>query len=161
MTEATPRDLTRQLHLFGMARDRLRAAMTGLLGIGLADLDALEHLELAGPLPQRDLGARLMLTSGAITQLVDRLERLHLVRRTAHPTDRRVTQVMLLPEAALPHLPEMDQYHAELARAARALSPSARAEVLAFLRRLEEQADAAADTMRSRTLPRTRGGENR
>lgn len=161
MTEATPRDLTRQLHLFGMARDRLRAAMTGLLGIGLADLDALEHLELAGPLPQRDLGARLMLTSGAITQLVDRLERLHLVRRKAHPTDRRVTQVMLLPEAALPQLPEMDQYHAELARAARALSPRARAEVLAFLRRLEEQADAAADTMRSRTLSRKRGGENR
>jgi len=156
MDQASPADVVRQLHLFGMARDRLRGAMAGLLGLGLTDLDALEHLERFGPLTQRELGTRLLLTSGAVTLLVDRLERHGLVRRTPHATDRRVTQVELSPQAALPELPEMHGYHAELASAARALSPQARAEIVAFLGRLERSAGGAADAMRSRTTPRSR-----
>jgi DNA-binding MarR family transcriptional regulator len=159
MDDATPADLTTRLHRFGLARDRLRAAMAGMLGLGLTDLDALEQLELNGPLPQRELGSRLLLTSGAVTMLVDRLERLGLARRTPHPSDRRVTQVELMPEAALPELPEMNQYHAELTKAARALSPEARKQVLGLLIRLEEAADIAAGDMRGRTAPRGRGGK--
>jgi hypothetical protein len=90
--------------------------------------------------------------------LVDRLERLRLARRTPHPSDRRVTKVELMPEATLPELPEMNQYHAELAKATRALSPEARTQVLALLIRLEEAADIAARDMRGRTAPRGRGG---
>jgi DNA-binding MarR family transcriptional regulator len=158
MDDATPANVTTRLHRFGLARDRLRAAMAGLLGLGLTDLDALEQLELNGPLPQRELGSRLLLTSGAVTMLVDRLERLRLARRTPHPSDRRVTRVELMPEATLPDLPEMNQYHAELSKAARALSPEARTQVLALLIRLEEAADTAARDMRGRTAPRGRGG---
>ena len=158
MEHATPRDVMARLHRFGLARDRLRSSMAGLLGLGLTDLDALEQLELDGPLPQRDLGTRLLLTSGAVTMLVDRLERLRLARRAPHPSDRRVTQVELMPDAVLPDVPEMNRYHAELAGAAGALSPQARAEVLALLIRLEAAADSAADDMRGRTAPRGRGG---
>ena len=156
MGDARPADVVRQLHLFGLARDRLRGAMTNLLGLALTDLDALEYLERLGPLNQRDLGARLQLTSGAVTLLVDRLERLALVRRQPHPTDRRVTLVELQPDAALPELPEMRDYHAALIRTAGGLSPAARDELVAFLRSLEQHADTATAGMRGRTTPRPR-----
>jgi DNA-binding Lrp family transcriptional regulator len=149
-------DVTRQLHLFGLARDRLRTAMAALLGVGLTDIDALEYLERFGPLSQRELGDRLLLTSGAVTLLVDRLERLGLVRRTAHASDRRVTVVELRPDADLPELPEMADYHADLITAAEALSPAARSEVAAFLQTLGDRADAATTAMRARTTPRAR-----
>lgn len=44
-------------------------------------------------LSQRELGERMLLTSGGITRLVDRLEQTGLVRRTNAPGDRRVTMV--------------------------------------------------------------------
>src|SRR5262249_8963039 len=126
-----------------MSRDRLRAAMAGSLRIGLTDLDALEHLERSGPLTQRELGARLLLTSGAVTMLVDRLEGLGLVRRRPHPTDRRVTLAEIAPEAGLPDLPEVTEYHQNLLTAARALPPPARAAITEFLQTVTTRAHSA------------------
>jgi DNA-binding MarR family transcriptional regulator len=143
VSNASAQDVAQALHRFGLERDRLRAALARRLGLAVADLDALEHLELAGPLPQRDLAERLVLTSGAVTQLVDRLERLALVTRTPHPTDRRVTLVQLGKAAQLPSLPELDAYHAALVAAAAALNTSARRQVTRFLSTI---ADSAAET---------------
>src|SRR5262245_11986691 len=132
MGNPSPAEVVARLQRFGLARDRLRSALASRLGIGVTDVDALEHLE-HGPLSQRELGARLLVTSGAVTQLVDRLERLRLVRRTAHPTDRRTTLVELRPDAELPDLPEMATYHRALLAAARSLPASSRAEVATML----------------------------
>jgi len=44
-----------------------------------------------GELPLGKMGDRLMLHPTSVTNIVDRLERQCLVRRTAHPTDRRTT----------------------------------------------------------------------
>ena len=73
------------LQRFGLERDRMRAALASAAGISATDLDALEHLEADGPLTQRGLGDRLSLTSGAITMLVNRLEKAGWVRRRPHP----------------------------------------------------------------------------
>src|SRR3954463_7949444 len=105
-----PEEVVTALHRFGLERDRLRTALARRLAVAVADLDALEHLELAGALSQRDLAERLLLTSGAVTQLVDRLERMHLVTRRPHPTDRRITLVELAPHAELPDVPELTRY---------------------------------------------------
>ncbi|MFL6134305.1 MAG: MarR family winged helix-turn-helix transcriptional regulator [Nocardioidaceae bacterium] len=141
-----------------MARDRLRSAMAAVLGIGLTDLDALEYLESLGPMTQRDLGARLQLTSGAVTQLVDRLERHALVRRVPHPTDRRATLVQLLPDAALPELPELAEYHQELQHAAEELTGDEHSALTTFLQRVELGADAATAAMRGRRDARPSSG---
>ena len=93
MRDLPSEDVASALHRFGLERDRLRTAQARRLGIAVADLDALEHLELAGPLTQRELAMRLLLSSGAVTFLVDRLEQAGLVRRQPHPTDRRTTLV--------------------------------------------------------------------
>jgi DNA-binding MarR family transcriptional regulator len=44
-----------------------------------------------GSLPLGKMGARLMVHPTSVTNIVDRLEAQGLVRRTAHPTDRRTT----------------------------------------------------------------------
>src|SRR6516164_2789640 len=106
-----PKDLAGSLQRFGLARDRMRAALAKRTGVGGADLDALEYLEAEGPLTQRDLGERLSLTSGAITMLVDRLERAGWVNRRAHPTDRRCLLLELSPKAAQASPAELDRYH--------------------------------------------------
>lgn len=46
-----------------------------------------------GPITQKKLAERMQLTPGSITQLVEQLERLDLVKRTPSQTDRRVTHV--------------------------------------------------------------------
>src|SRR3712207_8882542 len=88
------------------------AAMARRTGLGLSEMSALEHLQHAhGGLTPTELGKRLSLSSGAITALVDRLERTGHVERRPHPTDRRRSVVLPVPEG--------------LEEAARQLSPVA------------------------------------
>ncbi|MCU1356902.1 MAG: MarR family transcriptional regulator [Acidimicrobiales bacterium] len=56
------------------------------------------HFTKTGTLPLGKMGDRLMLHQASITNLVDRLEEQGLVRRLAHPTDRRTTLAELTPE---------------------------------------------------------------
>jgi hypothetical protein len=142
-------DLVAALHRFGLERDRLRTALARQARLSIADLDALEHLELAGALSQRDLADRLLLTSGAVTLLVDRLERAGLVVRRAHPTDRRVSLVELAPSPAVPELPELDRYHAAVRSAAAALPATARGQALRFLAQAAEGAVTAVEELRA------------
>src|SRR4051812_20299338 len=106
MASTSPAEVLAALHRFGLERDRFRAALVRELGTPLADLDALEHLEIAGGLTQRELGERLLLTSGGVTVLVDRLERAGLVRRGRHPSDRRMTVVEIVPDPPIREVPE-------------------------------------------------------
>ncbi len=55
-------------------------------------LEALYHL---GPLCQRDLGEKILKTSGNITLVIDNLEKRHLVTREKDPNDRRRFRVTL------------------------------------------------------------------
>jgi DNA-binding MarR family transcriptional regulator len=48
-----------------------------------------ELVEVGEPVPFRELAARLACVKSNVTQLVDRLEAEHLVRRTPDPADRR------------------------------------------------------------------------
>jgi DNA-binding MarR family transcriptional regulator len=63
------------------------------LELSFARYEALVLLEFSrhGSLPLGKMGSRLMLHPTSVTNIVDRLERQGLVRRAAHPTDRRTT----------------------------------------------------------------------
>ncbi|MGC9667625.1 MarR family transcriptional regulator [Planosporangium sp. 12N6] len=54
------------------------------------------YFSRAGSLPMAKIGERLQVHPTSVTNAVDRLESAGLVRRTAHPTDRRATLVELL-----------------------------------------------------------------
>jgi hypothetical protein len=156
MAKTRGSELLAALHVFGLQRDRFRSAMSAATGLSLTAVDALEYLESLGPLTQRELGGHLLLTSGAVTMLVDRLERDGLVRRDPHPTDRRVTLVSLRADATLPDVPEVEGYHRAVALLAKQVSPSDGAAAAAFLTAAAQAAGASADTMSGR--PRLKDG---
>lgn len=124
---------------------RLDEAVARKHNISLADLHALEHLEFSGGLTPGQLGARLGLTSGTVTALADRLERLGFLQRTPHPSDRRSTMLCL---TALAQGFGEDAYAAfgdDMTQAAAALSASQQRAVAAFLERGAEIAASHVD----------------
>lgn len=143
--DTAPPGVAGGLQRFGLERDRLRAALARQAGISVTDLDALEHLEAAGPLSQRDLGDRLMLTSGAVTMLADRLERVGWVRRRPHPRDRRYTLLELSPQAAERTPAVLAEYHAAIQALAAGVPAEHRDAIAAFLAAATDAAARAAD----------------
>lgn len=68
------------------------------LGINLTDFHCTNLLDLMGPLTAGQLGELTQLTTGAITGVIDRLERAGFVRRERDPNDRRKVIVQSLQE---------------------------------------------------------------
>jgi DNA-binding MarR family transcriptional regulator len=64
-------------------------AIAAHLGMSAAEWKCLGLLDQHGPLPASRLADLSGFTTGAITGIVDRLERSGYVRRQPHPTDRR------------------------------------------------------------------------
>jgi DNA-binding MarR family transcriptional regulator len=69
-----------------------------LLGVNRTDLHCLNAIENAGGLTAGELAAEVGLTSGAVTGVVDRLERAGFARRAPDPADRRRVKVEVTPE---------------------------------------------------------------
>jgi DNA-binding MarR family transcriptional regulator len=57
---------------------------------------ALTYLYFKGPLKISELCEHMMVSPGAASQMVDRLEKLEMVKRIADPEDRRVRKVLVL-----------------------------------------------------------------
>lgn len=68
---------------------RYASALAKRMGIETSELAALEHLQGAGPMTPGRLGRRLSMSPGAVTALVDRLEKRGHVERMPNPEDRR------------------------------------------------------------------------
>jgi DNA-binding MarR family transcriptional regulator len=64
-------------------------AIARKVGINSSDLECLDLILLNGPSTAGEIARRTGLTSGAVTGLIDRLERLGLVERMADAHDRR------------------------------------------------------------------------
>lgn len=64
-------------------------------GMGITDTKAISVLIQEGPMTAGQLATRLSLTTGAVTNLLDRLEEKHLVKRGADPQDRRKVIVQI------------------------------------------------------------------
>lgn len=64
--------------------------------LSLLQAYALTHLFFKGSIKISELCEHMMVSPGAASQLVDRLEKLEMVTRIADPTDRRVRKVLVL-----------------------------------------------------------------
>ena len=69
--------------------DKLSHAVAERVGLSPAELLAIDLVSRGESVPAGHLARELNLTSGAITGLIDRLERAGYVRRKSDPTDRR------------------------------------------------------------------------
>jgi DNA-binding MarR family transcriptional regulator len=93
-------------------------AVADRAGINSTDLETLDILARNGPMTAGRLAELTGLTTGAITGLIDRLERRGYARRERHPSDRRSVIVRPLSENAerdlAPSYAGMSQAMAEL-----------------------------------------------
>jgi DNA-binding MarR family transcriptional regulator len=69
-------------------------------GLTSAQWGPLLMLQKAGPLPGAELARGLVIDAGAMTRLLDRLEKKQLCKRVRSTDDRRVVQVELTPQGA-------------------------------------------------------------
>ncbi len=81
-------------------QDMFDEAVAVHLGINRTDGRCLDILDRAGRMTAGQLASAARLTSGAVTAVLDRLERAGLVRRVADPADRRRVMVEVTPELA-------------------------------------------------------------
>src|SRR5205809_8022909 len=72
--------------------------VANVAGISPSDLECLDFLNLEGPVTAGRLAEVTGLTTGAITGVVDRLEKAGLVRRERDADDRRKVDIALVPE---------------------------------------------------------------
>jgi DNA-binding MarR family transcriptional regulator len=81
------------------ATDRYDQAVADAIGLNRTDMRCLDVIQREGPVPAGRLADETGLTTGAITTVLDRLERAGFARRTRDPADRRRVLVELAPEA--------------------------------------------------------------
>lgn len=109
------------------------AAMARRMGLGVTDLHALEHLS-RGELTPKQLGERLFVSPGAITALVDRLEKAGHLERVANPKDRRSSLLRTTPSGREAMVAQVLPLASEVDRIAGSLSEEELAAVESFLR---------------------------
>jgi DNA-binding MarR family transcriptional regulator len=130
---------------------RLSIALAQQLGMPLADVQCLGLLA-AGPSVPSDLAARLGLTTGAMTKVLDRLQAAGYVTRSADPADRRRIVITADPEGfaalAVSDAPLRERMSGELAR----YTTGELAAIVTFLRAARQLADEETAHIRSQGI---------
>lgn len=122
----------------------------------LAEFGVLEALYHKGRMLLGEVQRSLLVSSGGVTYLVDRLTQRGLVRREACPEDRRARYAALTPEGTAFVRAAFPAHAAVVADALAALTPDEQREATRLLKRLG--IGAAADTTRSPARAGRRSG---
>jgi len=91
------KQLEETLRKVGAQSVLLSDTVAKLVGLNSTDLECLDLLELAGPTTAGRLAEHAGLTTGAMTAVIDRLERAGFARRLRDEADRRCVRVEALP----------------------------------------------------------------
>jgi DNA-binding MarR family transcriptional regulator len=92
-------ELIREVRRSHAATDRFDQAVADALGINRTDMRCLDIVQLEGRVTAGRLADLTGLTTGAITTVIDRLEKAGFARRVRDPHDRRRVLVEMSPEA--------------------------------------------------------------
>ncbi|KIF05261.1 DNA-binding protein [Streptomyces sp. RSD-27] len=129
--EGTPRPAASVPAAIGAMDDLIATSMVAQqefarnLGLSPTDLICFAYVLQAGdaPVTAGDLAARAHVTTGAVTGIVNRLERGGFVTRRPDPADRRRVRVVAVPEAAQRVRAVYEPYYALLAELCAGYSP--------------------------------------
>jgi len=80
------------------ANDNFDQAIADHLGMNRTDMRCVDLIDQAGGMTAGELARAAGLTTGAVTAVVDRLEKAGLARRVADPTDRRRVRIEVTPK---------------------------------------------------------------
>lgn len=116
-------------------------AIADAVGIHPTDNECLDYLMLNGPATAGQLARLTGLTTGAITAVIDRLEKTGFVKREPHPEDRR--KVIVVPNTDK-IFAEIMPYAMPMGQAVDNVCAEFSAEELAVVLRFIEKANAAS-----------------
>jgi DNA-binding MarR family transcriptional regulator len=91
-----------QVRRMGAQSVLISKTVAARFGLNTSDLECLDLIYLRGHASAGELARATGLTSGAVTALIDRLERAGYVERIDDPTDRRRREVRIMAEAIEP-----------------------------------------------------------
>jgi DNA-binding MarR family transcriptional regulator len=97
--ERLQRELGDEVRANQRATDVVDELVSQLMGINRTDSRCMDILDQHGSMSAGDLAAASRLTTGAITAVIDRLERAGYARRVPDPSDRRRVLVEMTPQA--------------------------------------------------------------
>jgi len=114
-------------------------ALASRLGLRPLDYAAMNHvMSGADPLGPAEVSARLGISTGSGTELVDRLERAGHLRRERHPTDRRRVRLQPTDATAARVVDTLRPLLDDLDAVAAGFTPEEEQVVLRYLRAVEE-----------------------
>jgi len=122
------------------------------LGLGLGEWKVLTHLRLSGPPHRKSAGAlskRAELSSGAMTNRLDRMENAGLVKRVPDPDDRRGVLVELTKEGHRLWEAGLDAQAANESLIAAALTKDEKRRLNELLRRLMREFERREEQART------------
>lgn len=125
-----------------------------LLGLNVTDLTCLGHILGAGdsPLGAGDLAELTNLTTGAVTGVLNRLERAGYAKRQPDPADRRRVRVVADPAAAARIFAVYEPFYARLGAVFAEYSPDEIAVIADWFGRATAEVTAHLDRVRSGSL---------
>jgi DNA-binding MarR family transcriptional regulator len=80
------------------SNDNFDQAIADHLGMNRTDMRCIDLIDQAGGMTAGELARAAGLTSGAVTAVIDRLEKAGMARRVADPSDRRRVRIEVTPK---------------------------------------------------------------
>jgi DNA-binding MarR family transcriptional regulator len=143
--DASPMEVIGRISRLAADLDPLLAPVFASRGLGDGEFDVLATLRRSGEpfeLSPGDLGASMMVTSGAVTKRIDRLERSGLVTRRVSEVDARARLIRLTAEGRRVVDEAVVDHVANEKRLLSGLSATERETLAGLLRKLGESIDA-------------------
>lgn len=140
------------VHMIRKTEEALESAAR-VQGLHPTDFRCIGYLDSQpGPVSPKDIANQFSLTSGAVTALLDRLDKAGFIRRLPNPDDRRGLLIVLDREAAAEPLSRYAQTSAKYAAATQEFSDADLEKIERYLRRVATIADELNESL-YRTLP--------
>ena len=140
--EASAVDVLNLLRRYRETESAMRARVRGHMGMGEKDILALRYLLEARAtgtvIRQKDLAAKLDITTPSVSNMVDRLVADGHARRTPHPDDRRSIAVEATEDGDREVRETLRRMHDRMYAVVTAMSPADRAVVADFLAQMTD-----------------------
>jgi DNA-binding MarR family transcriptional regulator len=120
------------------SNDNFDQAVADRVGMNRTDMRCVDLIDQAGGMTAGELARAAGLTTGAVTAVIDRLERAGMARRVADPTDRRRVRIEVTPKLWELTGPLMSPFIAESSKIFYDYSTEELARFADFLRRVTE-----------------------